>query len=287
MKRISFIIVSISLLFTNFVPVQTKQNQRNYTPKYSSSSAVERCFEISNLDYVADRKEEEVSANGDKYRYNTLNFWTAIYSKYYKSADTKYFYILAQAKMNTNSSKLQNGYFRMVSKELKITFDADIYVNSSYDNSKISMIDYTPKSYGGVSTSSTVTYSAGLSLDNATSSVSFSTDVYEDNVILHPSSKMENDVDENSDEYLCLDYKFNNTSSKKLTSNPPFQGDFIQSCVAVYEIQNYSEISSKSNIRFLIEAYATTQKYSVDIFGMHGHETKTSYTYSAYTDLAI
>lgn len=285
MNKISFAVLATSLLLCCASPVQEVRKVTRNLPKYSDDTAGELDFDIRNLTYVKDKFEPLATAAGDRYYYNSLELWTAIYSSHNQISNTKYYYVLVRAVMNTNSDKLQDGYYRIVSKELKITIESNLYSNLYSNPSNFRLLKYSPETYGGSSTSTTIGYNVGVTDSGYSSGVSYSVTNHQDNVILTPSTSP-NGSDVNK-RIIDFRYAFKNTANKSINNDSPYRGDFIQSCVAVYQIENYSQVCDNYNINFSINAKATSQKYSVTIFGCNGHETKTSQSIATYNDLSL
>ena len=285
MKKINFIFLATSLLLFSTSPVQEVKKITHNSPKYSLTTAKDLGFNIKNLTYVKDKLESQVTATGDRYLYNTLELWTAIYSSHNQISNKKYYYVLVRAYMYTNSDKLQDGYFRIVSKELKITIESNLYSNLHSNPSNFRLLKYSPETYGGSSTSTTIGYNVGVTDSGYSSGVSYSVTNHQDKVILTPySSPNESDVNKR---IIDFRYSFYNTANKSINNDSPFRGDFVQSCVAIYEIENYSQVCDDYKISFSIDAKATSQKYSVTIFGCNGHEIKTSQSTATYNDLSL
>ena len=285
MKKFYFVFLATSLLLFSTSPVQEVRKLTHNSPKYSSSTARDLGFEIKNLNYVNDKYNPQVTASGTDYLYNSLELWTAIYSSHDQISNTKYYYVLVRANMYTNSDKLHDGYYRIVSKELDITIESNLSSNLHNNPSNFRLLKYSPENYGGTSTSTTIGYSAGVTDSGYSSGVSYSVTTHKDNVILTPSSSPNKDGV--NKRIIDFRYSFHNTANKNVNNVSPFRGDFIQSCVAVYQIVDYSQVCDNYKISFSINAKATSQKYSVAFFGCTGHETKSSHTIATYNDLSL
>ena len=286
MKKINFVFLETSLLLFSTSPVQEVKKITQNSPKYSLTTAKDLGFNIKNLTYVKDKYESQVTATGDIYLYNTLELWSAIYSSYNETNDTKYYYVLVNARMYTNSDKLQNGYYRIVSKDLEIIIESDLYSNSQYNPDNFKLKDYSPKKDEGVIIEDIINYNVGVSSCSYNSGVSYSIMNYRDSTSLENASPVTGES-KSHPRSVSIKYKFENTDNKNVNNNPPYRGDFIRSYVAIYEIKNYSKISSSSTISFSIDAKATSQKYSVTIFGCNGHESKTSNSYLSFENLSL
>ena len=230
----------------------------------------DRFKDETNLKCEYDCTLPEVRLEGSKYYYNTLYLWVGIYSYTIPSENVKFYYILTHNKLNTNSASLHGGYYRIVSKFLKIKIEASVTGTSS---SNLILRNYSPEAYRDTNTTEINESHIGFIGDTNDSRPSANIDlgfsnsmtVYSDNVIMTPSSH---------DKKVTLNYVFKNTHLKSRNGSAPYRGDFAQKCLAIYEVNNYSS-SSSSRINFNIHTTAQSQKYTVGAHFCTGYETKT------------
>lgn len=264
----------IPLIFLNCNLKKSNDTEKQGFDK-SQSTASALGFNVDGLTYEYDCTYDSVSSWGDVYRYNTLSLWAGVYSFCPDDSNSKFFFLLTHNKLNTNPDSINNGYFRMVSRELQVNLSASVPY-SGPGGTAMNLRKYTPESYGGSNVTTTETWQVGFGITGGLQGggasftgslsygVSYGTTVYQDHVIMTPSSyPWEVDLD------YVFQYPFNNN----VNNQTPYKGDFIQRCVAVFEIENYAYYASSTNISLSINTSGTTQK--VSIFGT-GYEIKTS-----------
>ena len=259
----------------------------------ASTTASYKSFEIEGLDYISDsfnlKIDFEKTITGSKYEYGNIALWSALYSQYVKESDSKYYFLLVEAKISSHASSYKGGYYRMVNKKMEINIDA----NSS--SSDFRLIKYSPEEYGSFSVTDTMTYSLGLSKNNEVSasnegfsatvdlgisgSISWSQSVYKDNITMISSSKA-NDVN--------LTYKFNNGLNKSVNNMAPLRGDCFQRSIFIYELSNYSKNkNSEGDINFNVSYTGTIEKVACLIWGCSGCEDLNATLINKYSTTSI
>ena len=250
----------------------------NTSVSASSTTASIKTFNVEGLDYIADYycndNENEIIINGATYEYGNIALWSALYTKYSEKSDSKYYFLLVEAKVSSNINSLKDGYYRMVNNKMIID------IKANYDESGLRLVKYTPENYGNFSVTETI--SCSIDLENEKSfeygnsglsggistgingGISWSQSIYKDNIIMTPKSQNYN---------VNLTYTFNNITNKKVNNLSPLRGDCIQRAVFVYELSSYT-INQKyeSQLNFEINYQGLIQKVACHIFGCTGYE---------------
>lgn len=263
--------------------------------KASSTTASFKTFEIEGLDYIADYycndNKNDIEITGDTYLYGNMAMWSSLYTKYVSSSDSKYYFLLVEAKISSNTNSLKGGYYRMVNKQMSID------VKANYNNDSLYLVKYTPETYGSFSVTDTITcsiefnknksfevsddgMSGGISL-GFNGGISWSQSIYKDNINMIPKSINNN---------VTLTYNFNNITNKKVNNLSPLRGDSIQRMVFIYELSNYSSNKkNESSLSFEISYQGLIQKVACHISGATGYEIldKSLYIKHKYTSTSI
>lgn len=254
---LSTFLMTIALVGSSLSGYNYSRN-RAYIKRSSGTASVYGFYQIGdNLKYEGDYTLPDVIGSGSKYRYNTLSLWVGIYSYTIPSENVKFYFVLTYNKLNTNSDSLQNGYYRIVSKFLKVEIEASLTGTSS---SNLLFRGYSPEVYGNTNTTETYEHSFGITaggdIDGPSGSIDFgfshSITVFSDCVIMTPSSL---------NKKVTLNFDFQNEDLKAINGHAPYRGDFIQRCSAIYEVKNYYSSSFSTKINFNIHTTAQSQKY--------------------------
>lgn len=227
-------------IITSLLVTSALSSNQNITTKTKEKLAI-----LDGFSLIYNERFLDESCAGSVYNYNRLSLNLSVYSRYYEESDTKFYQVVTENILTTNPNSIDHGFFRMVSREMKISISAN--------DDQLSLVRYAPEVYPV----KYIVFSDGTKIETTDS----------EKVVMTPNS------DEKS---VSFDYKFLKAYVKRNNNQFPYRGSFIQTCTAIYECDNYSSTIKDSDISFQIESYGTTQKYSVGWFTCWGHEIKIS-----------
>lgn len=234
----------------------------------SSASASLKGFNVgSKMQYCCDYYDTE-ELKGSKLKYGDISMWCSLYNYYDNSMKQKYYVLLVEAKNSSNIESINNGYYRMVNKEMLI--EASVYHQSAKKSKPTTLIKYTPEEYGDPKI--TQTYNTSMSFTVAGGSlstgygVSYTETIRSGIVKLVPYSPTQSKV--------TMDYIFEKTNKKSVNNTSPLRGDCIQRMAFVFRMDNTS-IWGENDLELKVSFTGKIQKMACTVFGCSGCETET------------